>query len=271
MSAKTALVSLGLFCLITAGCQTTTKNATTLPDVGHIHAVSIDGGDVLVGAHYGLFRFSDESGWNQMGDEFDVMGLTVTGEAILVSGHPGEGFAFPDPLGLLASTDGGQSWSARSLTGGVDFHFLTSAGDTLIGFDATNGRMLHSSNRGQSWDEMSLPPLSGLAMNPSNPNELVIVSEGVGLVSFDSGDTFSEIRLPDGVESLVWSHQGLYVAAGMGLFHLADIGSQPVEIIAFDGLINALAADGDTIAVSLHNDDVVASFDGGQSFSLVSG
>ena len=271
MRAKKTAASALLLALTLAGCSPDSAGSSSLPDVGHIHHIAVHQGDILVGAHYGLFRYTADSQWQRMGEEFDVMGLTVTPSGIIVSGHPGPGFPFPDPLGLLASADGGETWQSVSLTGEVDFHYLTSSGDTVVGFDATNGLMVRSADSGATWEAVSLPPISAIALHPSDASQMVVISEGQGLVSVDSGATFQAFDLPPGAETLVWSDTGVLAAAALEL-HLAPAPGEAFTLLtSFDGVVHTLAASGDTIAVALHDDRVVASRDGGKTFSDISG
>ena len=270
MRAKKAAATVLLLTLAVAGCSPDSAESSSLPDVGHIHHIAVDQENILVGAHYGLFRYTADSQWQRMGDEFDVMGLSVTPSGIVVSGHPGPGFPFPDPLGLLASNDGGETWQSVSLTGEVDFHYLTSSGNTLVGFDATNGLMVTSVDGGLTWEILALPPISAIALHPDNPSQMVVISDGQGLVSTDGGETFQEFDLPPGTETLVWSNTGLLAAAALEL-HLAPAPGEAFTLLAtFDGVVHTVAASANTIAVALHDDRVVASRDGGKTFSVIS-
>ena len=53
---------------------------------------------------------------------------------LLASDHPGPGSDMVNPLGLMTSTDGGDSWRAVSLGGPVDFHAMAENGDQVIGW-----------------------------------------------------------------------------------------------------------------------------------------
>jgi hypothetical protein len=267
---STAICALFLT-LVASGCAGGPTGNSTLPDVGHIHQVAVDDGNILVGAHYGLFRYSADSGWQRMGDEFDVMGLSVTRSGIVVSGHPGPGFPFPDPLGLLTSIDGGTTWESQSLTGEVDFHYLTSSGDTLVGFDATNGLMRVSPDAGVTWGTLALPPLSAIALHPNDTSQMAIISENRGLVTEDGGQTFQEFDLPAGTETIVWADTGFYAAAGLTLHRAPEPGGSFTLLASFDGIVHSLAASGDNIVAALHDDRVVASSDGGATFDVISG
>jgi hypothetical protein len=53
---------------------------------------------------------------------------------LLASDRPGPGSDMVNPLGLMTSTDGGDSWRAVSLGGPVDFHAMAENGDQVIGW-----------------------------------------------------------------------------------------------------------------------------------------
>lgn len=56
------------------------------------------------------------------------MGFTIAGpQHFLGSGHPDLREKLPSRLGLIASTDNGQSWQQLSLLGKADFHALHAA------------------------------------------------------------------------------------------------------------------------------------------------
>ena len=103
-------------------------------------------GSLIVATHYGSFRIP--VGQNEAtrigGDYQDTMGFTVEGpNHFLGSGHPdlaGMRAGQPAQLGLIESTDAGETWTALSLSGEVDFHGLAFAHDQVYGWDAGTGR-----------------------------------------------------------------------------------------------------------------------------------
>lgn len=133
------------------------------PLLGHLHGAVVAGSDLLVGTHDGVHRVSIDTGVTQRVGESadDFMGFAGDPSGLLVaSGHPGPGSTLPNPIGLIASTDGALSWEPVSLTGEVDFHSLAVFGDEVVGWD-TRGAVLWSTDRGATWQEgPSLTPTS---------------------------------------------------------------------------------------------------------------
>jgi hypothetical protein len=120
--------------------------------IDHIHTVSVVDGTVLAGSHNGLWQLSAEDAPARIGDgAWDLMGFAVDGGEYFASGHPGPGMNLPGNVGLQVSTDGGRTWSSRSLVGEVDFHRLAVAGEHVIGIDSHSGAVLYSTDRGNSW------------------------------------------------------------------------------------------------------------------------
>ena len=194
-----------------AGCASTVV-VDHPSSLSHIHNIVLHDDRILVGSHEGLFTPSDEGRWNRIGDEFDVMALTDVDGMLLASGHPGAGFNFPDPVGLLASRDGGESWEAKSLVGEVDFHLLEASGSTVFGVAANYGVLLKSTDSGSSWSTLDVPSMTDLAVDPANSESVVLATETGLQVSTDGGASFRLIRTSVKPQLLDWSTLGLFGA-----------------------------------------------------------
>lgn len=67
------------------------------------------------------------------------MSFGGAGDSRLGSGHPdvpGMQARQPTRVGLIASTDGGETWTAISLSGEADFHGPAFAHDQVYGWDS---------------------------------------------------------------------------------------------------------------------------------------
>lgn len=194
-----------------AGCAPG-EGVDDLSSLSHIHNIVLHDGRVLVGSHEGLFTAAEDGRWDRIGDEFDVMALTEVDGMLLASGHPGQGFPFPDPVGLLASPDGGESWEAKSLVGEVDFHLLEASGSTVFGVAANYGVLLKSTDSGSSWSTLDVPSMTDLAVDPANSESVVLATETGLQVSTDGGASFRLIRTSVKPQLLDWSTLGLFGA-----------------------------------------------------------
>jgi outer membrane protein assembly factor BamB len=113
------------------------------------------------------------------------MAFTVVGPGhFLGSGHPDLTEDLPAHLGLIESTDAGETWMPLALQGEADFHILEPAGDALYAYDATSGRLLRTEDR-KSFDEVFQGPLISVAA--VDENVLLTATDGNGqLVSIDA-------------------------------------------------------------------------------------
>ena len=158
------------------------------PAIGHVHGAVVDGDSLLIGTHDGVHRVDPVTGTAiRVGESRDDL-MAFTGDPstlLLASGHPGPGSDLPNPLGLVTSTDGGDSWTPVSLTGQVDFHSLAVQGDEVVGWD-TRGPLQWSTDGGGSWQ----PGPATLATSLAWFNDTVwVASPETGLGTWEPGST----------------------------------------------------------------------------------
>jgi photosystem II stability/assembly factor-like uncharacterized protein len=204
-----AMVTAGLV----AACSSGTEQAPPAPAesgdslFGHVHGLGVDPADgtVYVATHHGLFRQSagrlDPVGASKR----DLMGFTVAGpKTFLSSGHPAPGESTPNPLGMVESRDGGNTWTTLSLSGESDFHALDAVGATVYGYD---GAVKASTDGGHTWQTRGSPRIADLAVNPGDPNTVAATTEAGVVLSLDGGRTFGAAQGPV-VVFVAWSAQG---------------------------------------------------------------
>lgn len=166
------------------------------PGMVHIHGLGINPSDETLysATHYGLFRVNAEDEPQRVGELIqDFMGFTVIGpDHFLASGHPGAVDPQQPPhLGLIESTDGGQSWNVLSLKGEADFHALEYRHNRVYGLDSQSGRILVSTDK-RTWDEQGAVRAIDISVSPRNPDEMLVTTkEGLqrsrnGAASFDA-------------------------------------------------------------------------------------
>lgn len=167
-----------------------TSSPNSFP-TGHVHGMSVDPGTdrVLLATHNGLYDVSSSPA-QRIGPVIDLMGYTPGENSTLyASGHPGPDTDLPNPVGLIRSTDRGQSWEPVARQGQSDFHALTRAGESFVGYD---GQLLTSGD-GLQWQpaQTQIAPfdLSGTA-----GSDVVLASTAEGLYrSTDAGSTWSPV------------------------------------------------------------------------------
>ena len=251
------------------------------PGPVHVHGLGINPADnaLFIATHTGLYRV-DEGGRKaeRVGDLYqDTMGFTIVGpNRFLGSGHPDVQEAqqrnLPPHLGLIESTDEGESWETISLLGEADFHVLRFAGERVYGYDASNDRLLVSADRGRSWKELQKPgPLVDLAVDPEDDRRLVVASSGgleEGLFeSRDGGESWK--RISEAVGLLAWPDRLYLVAGGGQVFSSAGGGRRAEGRGEIGGRPAAFVAEGPRdLYAALHDGTIKRSTDGGLTWTV---
>lgn len=244
----------------------------------HVHGLGVNPADgaLFIATHTGLFRAGEgESKAARVGDGYqDTMGFTVAGaNRFLGSGHPDLTQDLPPLLGLIESTDAGESWDPVSLLGEADFHVLRFAGQRVYGYDASNDRLMVSGDTGRSWTEVQRPaPLVDLVVDPTDDRHVLAAAAGQldsGLYeSRDGGENWR--RVGNAVGLLAWpASSRLYVVDGGGrvfssrdgrdLRPRGEIGGEPAALLA-QGAAELYAA--------LHDGTIKQSTDGGATWTV---
>jgi hypothetical protein len=236
--------------------------------MAHVHGLAVDpqDGQLLAGTHFGAFRVGEDGALEQFGPTQDFMGFTVAGPGhYLASGHPGAGQGGPGNLGLIRSTDGGETWETVSLEGKADFHTLKARHGRIYGH---SGGQLLVSEDGKNWDGRASIALADLAISPEDPDTLLVTTQqGLGL-SNDGGRTFRGLPNTPLLVLVTWTEGGGLVGIDPnGGMHVSeDGGTTWVERGSAGGQPAALTATEDEIFVATREGDVVESDDGGTTF-----
>ena len=174
--------------------DTPAEAAQRLPSA-HVHGVDIDpgDGDVYLATHDGLFRFPGPDlnrPPTRVGPTIDLMGFAIAGpRTFYASGHPGAGTDLPNPVGLIKSTDAGQSWDIRSRANESDFHALTGSKGAVIAFD---GSWAASSDE-RTWRQVDAG-FDPYALASSPHGRTIVATTEVGPQrSTDGGDTWTPL------------------------------------------------------------------------------
>ena len=184
--------------------------------LSHLHGLHVNrGGTLLAGTHSGLFSIDVATGATaRVGDsDDDFMGLGgASGTDDLVSsGHPGPSSDAPNPLGLRASTDGGQTWTTQSRSGSTDFHVLATDGTSLV---ASDGRGLQTSNDGGvTWTTGAEVTVGALTITPSGV--WAVTPDGVAR-STDGGLSFTAMPAAPPLALISGTSRGLWGVDGAG-------------------------------------------------------
>ncbi|HEV2811493.1 MAG TPA: hypothetical protein VGV93_13980 [Acidimicrobiales bacterium] len=241
------------------------------PGVAHVHGLGVNPADdsLYVATHTGMFRIPEEGQAERLGTSYqDTMGFTVAGpDRFLGSGHPdvpGSQAGQPSRLGLIESTDAGQTWEPLSLSGNADFHGLAFAHEQVYGWDATSGRFMVSDDL-TTWDTRATVQLFGFAVDPSDPDHVVGASPEGLLDSVDGGRTWEPVDGP-GLVVLSWDPEmGLWGVEPDGTVHRRQeaasaweqqgrLPGQPEAMLARDGVLYAAALEDDITGIYRSDD-----------------
>lgn len=260
----------------------------------HIHGLAVDPHDpaiLYIATHGGLVRLVGGERWEYVGEgRSDLMGFTVDPSergVMYVSGHPDQSSHLPNPIGVMISRDGGQSWQPLALQGKVDLHAMTigADGNTLYGWNVTGSPGLHriSVRDGTSSrvDVTGLRDVFTLATHPQHPDTLVAGTRAGLLVSSDGGKGWSSMsnEISGVVVTAAAYHRKdprvLYAYAvrpDLGLIKSQDGGQQWKSVGFFLGekdAVNVFAIsphDPNMIYVSTFGSDLYQSRDGGEKW-----
>ncbi|WP_154402884.1 F510_1955 family glycosylhydrolase [Nocardioides speluncae] len=262
----------------TAGCSAggsdpkpgTGSGGATTAEMGHIHGIGVDphDGAVYAGTHHGLFRIADGSATRVADRVQDFMGFTVAGpEHFLASGHPGEGQDGPGSLGLIESTDAGQTWHGLSLSGEADFHSLEYRHGRVYGLNSVTGQLLVSTDM-TSWQELSRAPIADFAVSPTDADLLIATTQEGLARSSDGGRAFEVVASAPLMVFVGWAEDG--TLAGVtpeGVVYAADDPTgEWSERGSLGGQPEALTVQSSDEIYAAANGAVLLSTDGGRTF-----
>ena len=248
------------------------------PGVSHVHGLGINAADgsLIVATHNGSFRLpADADTAERIGDSFqDTMGFTVAGpDHFLGSGHPdvaGMQAGRPGRLGLIESTDAGDTWTILSLGGEVDFHALAFAHEHVYGWDSGTGRFMVSAD-GAEWETRSTLDLFGFGVDPHDGDHIISAGPGGVVESTDGGRTWSDTDGPQLV-TLSWDVDAGLWGADPGGVIWQKVSSAWERAGSLPGQPQALLATGDGLYAAAHDDagvtGIYRSTDQGRTWEL---
>jgi photosystem II stability/assembly factor-like uncharacterized protein len=199
------------------------------------------------------------------------MGFTVVGpDRFLGSGHPPPGTTASPHLGLIDSSDAGESWKPVSLQGEADFHVLRSAHERVYAYNGLSGLLMLSEDGGGTWTQGRPPdPIIDLAVDPSNKERFIVATERGLVETDDDGESWRSLTKTVGL--LAWPNpRELYLVDANGAALVSsdggdswrprgELGGLPV---AFSG------TSAGALYAALEDGTVVESTDAGVSWEL---
>jgi hypothetical protein len=242
------------------------------PGVAHVHGLGVDPEDktLYAATHFGVFRIPRQGEPSRIADRFqDTMGFTVVGPRhFLGSGHPDPIEGKPASLGLIESTDGGETWRDLSLSGQADFHSLQAAHGQVYGYNSSSGRLMVSRDK-TTWDERAELPMADFAVSPASPDVLIATTENGPATSTDGGRTFTVINGAPPLFFVSWPRPAaLYgITTSGAVMRSSDEGQTWQQEGSLDGRPAALTATDATTVYAATDNGIYQSTDAGKTFT----
>lgn len=241
------------------------------PGVAHVHGLGVDPADktLYAATHFGVFRIPTDGAPSRIADRYqDTMGFTVVGPRhFLGSGHPDPMEGKPASLGLIESTDGGETWRDLSLSGQADFHSLEAVHGQVFGYDSGSGRLMVSSDK-VTWDERAELPMADFAVSPASADVVIATTENGPATSNDGGRTFTVIQGAPPLIFVSWPESAaLYgVTTSGAMFRSPDRGKTWQQQGSLDGRPAALTSTDAATVYAATDTGIYQSTDGGKTF-----
>jgi hypothetical protein len=243
----------------------------------HVHGLGINPNDgaLFIATHTGLFRLgAEEKEAVRVADRYqDTMGFTVVGpDRFLGSGHPDGREDLPPFLGLIESSDAGESWQSISLQGEADFHALEARGDRVYGFgydwESRDPQFLVSSDAGESWEPREFPEeFLSVAVHPADADTLLASGEASTHLSTDAGASWRQLSSGGGL--VAWaSTREMLIVDGEGSVRSSADGADWQKVGQVEGEPAAFESEPEGLFVALHDGSIKQSTDGGKSWEV---
>jgi hypothetical protein len=204
----------------------------------------------------------------------DVVVRFAADGTIIASGHSGEA-ALPPVLGLVKSTDEGETWQSISGLGKADYHEIELAGNRIFALRNEDPGMIQiSSDGGKTWATREAPSVAApidIAINPGDPEQWAVSTNQGTFISANGGKSWRQWDTTFGPR-IAWAKpDALYLAgkdgkvskspaAGRTWQDVGTIGSGPREL--------TVSPKGELYA-SIAGGEIRRSTDGGATWSKV--
>lgn len=262
----------------------TETTVSALAKETHFHGLAVDPRDpsrLYLATHHGLYAVATNGTARRLSEvPDDFMGFTphpADPGILFASGHPVGG----GNLGFITSTDGGRSWVKLSdgIGGPVDFHQLdVSRADPRVIY-GVYGELQVSGDGGHTWEQVGPVPdgLIDLAASATDAATLYAATKNGFFLSKNGGRTWRDAYIQKRPATLVATGTDGDVYAfvvGVGLLRATEpnLSWSLVNNDFGEGYVIHLAihpTDTSTLYAVTHKGEVLASTDGGQTWSPI--
>jgi hypothetical protein len=256
----------------------------------HIHGIGYtkDGNQIMIPAHDGI-QILENGKWSLLkGEKHDYMGFSLVDNGFYSSGHSAPGSKLKNPLGIVKSTDGGNSLQPLDLYGIEDFHGLTVGYYSHVIYvlnPKPNPKMgatglYYSTDDAKTWNQSAFQGVNGQAVtfaaHPTDPATVLIGTNKGLFQSKDFGNSFTKLSIDIPVSSLSYNPKTGMLIGSSGSTLFAQSGQEFQKItspkIMQGDSISYIAQNPvkkDEIVLATENRDVFVSKDLGQTWSEI--
>jgi photosystem II stability/assembly factor-like uncharacterized protein len=279
-----------LVLLAVAGCGGSSSEGTATPTSGgsDVHSIAIDPADgtLMAGSGPAFYRLrpgakTPETAAGKLKTPKgtgtltrDVVVRFAADGTIIASGHSGQA-SLPPVLGLVKSTDKGETWESISGLGEADYHEIELDGSRVFALrNEDPGTIQISTDGGKTWDTREAPSVAApidIAVNSGNPDQWAVSTDQGTFISADAGKSWRQWDTTFGPR-IAWAEpDALYLAGKDGKVkkspdggrtwqEVGTIGSGPREL--------TVSPKGELFA-SVAGGEIRRSADGGATWSTV--
>ncbi|MED1285226.1 F510_1955 family glycosylhydrolase [Bacillus mycoides] len=194
--------------------------------IEHIHGIGYAGNmpGVSIATHSGIKVYQDGKWFETTTELHDYMGFQATKNGFVASGHPEPGANLKNPLGLMKSSDGGNTLEKLAFYGESDFHNLAVGYNTEAIYlynERPNSKLQQgfyfSTNNGQDWKNSKLNGLSStihsFSAHPDQSSVVAVSAKDGVYLSTDYGNTFELFSKPVESTAVTLSNEDIIYAS----------------------------------------------------------
>ncbi|WP_404407032.1 F510_1955 family glycosylhydrolase [Jeotgalibacillus malaysiensis] len=249
-------------------------------DTGHAHVHGMDyvDGELMIATHYGLLKKGDETWLHSTTNNHDYMGFTAFEEGFYASGHPEPSSDLENPLGLVKSTDQGETLEQLVFSGETDYHYMSAGKNTgrlytalMHGNSELEAGFYYTDDEGDNWTSMLLSGLEaesvfGLSAHPDHQDQIAILTNRGLYESTDAGETVTLKENSEGTSAAHYTESQFYTVKNQVFISQdEELGQIPLEEPVLYLAVNP--SDSEQIYAVTGEGEAAVTVDGGTSWT----